>query len=139
MLETVSWRPSTSVPRSSASLTTSTATWSSASPGGMARLSAAPASAIANELRRLDGISAKATHAAQRWAGRPKGELSPQLSKIEALLADSHRKWEYAHAVARRMFRVTRLEWCNPEQLCKVIAALQIDANRRIRRESSQE
>jgi len=92
--------------------------------------------AIANELRRLGGIPAKAAYAAKRWAGRPKGDLSPQLSKIEALLADSGREWEYAHSVARHMFKVGRLEWCNPDQLSKVIAALQIDANRRALREA---
>ncbi|MGH3799322.1 MAG: phage protein GemA/Gp16 family protein [Stenotrophomonas sp.] len=93
--------------------------------------------AIANELRRLGGIPAKAAQAAQQWAGRPKGELPPQLAKIEALLADAGREWEYAHAVARRICRVARLEWCSPAQLSKVIAALQIDADRRAQREST--
>ena len=59
------------------------------------------------------------------------------LGEIEALLADSGREWEYAHSVARRMFKVGRLEWCNPDQLAKVIAALQIDADRRKRRETA--
>lgn len=91
--------------------------------------------AIANELRRLGGIPARAALAARQWAGKPKGDLSPQLSKVEALLADAGREWAYAHAVARRVCKVARLEWCNADQLAKVIAALQIDANRRASRE----
>lgn len=64
--------------------------------------------------------------------GRPVGQLSPQMKKIEALLADAKREWAYGHSVAERVCGgVTRLEWCNPAQLGKVIAALQIDANRR--------
>ncbi|MBS0457429.1 MAG: regulatory protein GemA [Proteobacteria bacterium] len=81
--------------------------------------------AVANELRRLGGLPARG------WAGKPRGELAPQLGKIEALLADAGREWAYAHALARRMCRVGRLEWCRPDQLGKIIAAMQIDANRR--------
>lgn len=90
--------------------------------------------AIANELRRLGGMPTKAAQAARRWAGRPKGELSPQVGKVEALLADAGREWAYAHALAKRLCKVQRVEWCNTEQLGKLIAALQIDANRRQRR-----
>ncbi|HEL4274139.1 TPA: DUF1018 domain-containing protein [Stenotrophomonas maltophilia] len=86
--------------------------------------------AIANELRRLGGMPARAARAAERWAGRPKGDLAPQLAKVEALLADAGRPWAYAHSLALRMCKVTRIEWCN-KQLQKVIAALQYDANRR--------
>lgn len=85
--------------------------------------------AIIHELRRLGGASDPAA----RWRGRPKGALSPQLRKIEALLADNGRPWAYAHAIARRICKVERVEWCSMEQLGKVIAALQIDANRRKR------
>lgn len=87
--------------------------------------------AIANELRRLGGMPARSARAAERWAGRPKGDLAPQLAKVEALLADAGRPWAYAHSLALRMCKVTRIEWCNKEQLHKVIAALQYDANRR--------
>lgn len=93
--------------------------------------------AIANELRRLGGMPARAALAAREWAGKPKGDLSPQMSKVEALLANAGREWAYAHSVARRVCKVTRLEWCNADQLSKVIAALQIDANRRARREAA--
>ncbi|WP_340569915.1 regulatory protein GemA [Stenotrophomonas sp. G106K1] len=87
--------------------------------------------AVANELRRLGGMPERAARTAERWAGRPKGDLAPQLAKVEALLADAGRPWAYAHSLALRMCKVTRIEWCNKDQLQKVIAALQYDANRR--------
>lgn len=91
-------------------------------------------SAIANELRRQGGAGARKAQSAGQWAGRPKGDLSPQLAKVEAQLADAGREWSYAHALAKRLCRVERVDWCRPDQLAKVIAALQIDADRRGRR-----
>lgn len=90
--------------------------------------------AIANELRRIAGKPAQAASNARKWAGKPKGDLSAQLGKVEAILADAGREWAYAHALAKRLCRVERLDWCNPAQLAKVIAALQIDADRRAKR-----
>ncbi len=84
--------------------------------------------ALAKELRRMAG---------RQWEGRPKGDLCPQLQKIEALLADAGREWNYARAIVRRVCKVDQLEWCNPAQLSKVIAAMQIDANRRHKREAA--
>lgn len=55
----------------------------------------------------------------------------PMLGKVEALLADSSREWAYAHAMADRMFGVDRVEWLRHDQLHKLVAALQVDANRR--------
>lgn len=87
--------------------------------------------AMADELRRMAGKEPleRATKAA--YPGRPAGQLSPQLSKVEALLADASRPWAYANGVAMRMFKVPRVQWCKPDQLQRLIAALQIDANRR--------
>jgi phage gp16-like protein len=85
--------------------------------------------AIKAELRRLGGMG----HTPRAWPDRPKGELSPQMGKIEALLADAGRPWAYGHAVAKRVCKVARIEWCDKDQLAKVIAAQQIDANRRSR------
>lgn len=99
--------------------------------------------AIANELRRIVGKPAHDPKTARRWAGRPQeGQgrvhvpetLAPQIAKVEALLADAGREWAYAHAIANRLCRVERVEWCDPQQLSKVIAAMQIDADRRAKR-----
>lgn len=53
------------------------------------------------------------------------------LSKIEALLTDAGRKWDYAEATAQRMFNQKTLEWLTDEQLNKLMQALIIDARRR--------
>lgn len=90
--------------------------------------------AIANELRRIAGKPTRGAQNARGWAGKPKGALTPQMGKVEALLADSGREWAYAHALAKRLCKVERVDWCNTDQLAKVIAALQIDADRRARR-----
>ncbi|OWS76318.1 hypothetical protein CBW22_07605 [Pantoea sp. VS1] len=53
------------------------------------------------------------------------------LRKIEALLTDAGRKWDYAEAVSLRMFGQKTLEWLTDEQLTKLMQALIIDARRR--------
>lgn len=72
----------------------------------------------------------KATH-----PGRPHNMNSaargPQLSKIEALLADAGREWAYADGMAKRMFKVERVALCHEGQLQKLIAALVFDQKRR--------
>ena len=60
----------------------------------------------------------------------PARDRKALVSKIEALLADSKRPWAYADAMARRMFQVDKLDWCTPDQLWRIVAALQINANR---------
>jgi len=63
--------------------------------------------------------------------GRPhNADKSPQIRKVEALLADAKRPWSYADAMARRMFQVDRVTFCTPQQLQKLIAALVIDQRR---------
>jgi len=65
----------------------------------------------------------------------PKADTTRMLRKVEALLADAKRPWDYAHAMARHMFGVDRLEFLRGGQLHKLVAALQMDANRRAKRE----
>lgn len=66
--------------------------------------------------------------------GRAAGEKRKQLAKIQAFLAEAKRPDSYADGMARRMFNVERVEWCTPEQLGKIIAALAYDARRHGRR-----
>lgn len=56
---------------------------------------------------------------------------NPQMQKIEALLADAQRPWQYAEAMARGMYRKDRLEFCDPGELSGIIAALVKDQQRR--------
>ena len=60
--------------------------------------------------------------------GRPESAL---LGKIEALLADIKLSWNYGHGIARRMFGIDRLDWCDCQQLRKVVAALEYNARRK--------
>lgn len=53
------------------------------------------------------------------------------LGKIEALLADAGRSWNYAEGLASHMFRQHVIEWLTDEQLTKLMQALIIDARRR--------
>ncbi|MGC6061328.1 gp16 family protein [Enterobacter kobei] len=58
------------------------------------------------------------------------------LKKVEALLTDAGRPWEYATGMAKRMFKRERLDWLTTEELTKLMQALAIDAKRRGKREN---
>lgn len=58
------------------------------------------------------------------------GTRGPLLRKIGAHLAEAKRPWSYAHAMSQRMFKVDKVEWCRPDQLAKIVAALEYDARR---------
>ena len=81
------------------------------------------------------GFKSKRKAIKKNYPGRPHNidseDRGPLLKKIEALLTDAGRKWSYARSMARRMFHVDQLEFCNPEQLHKIVAALEYDAKRR--------
>ena len=57
-----------------------------------------------------------------------------QLGKIEALLTDAGRPWEYVGGMVKRICKVDAIEFCDADMLTKLIAALQADANRRRRK-----
>jgi phage gp16-like protein len=59
------------------------------------------------------------------------------MGKVEALLADAGRPWSYAVRLAKRMYRRDKLEWCGPEELRGIVAALSNDAARRKRRKEA--
>ncbi|NTZ40680.1 regulatory protein GemA [Enterobacter sp. JMULE2] len=58
------------------------------------------------------------------------------LKKVEALLADAGRPWDYATGMAKRMFQRERLDWLTTEELKKLMQALAVDAKRRAKREN---
>lgn len=91
--------------------------------------------AVIRELVRLGARLELRADAKSAWAGRPRNcNQVPMLRKIEALLADAGREWAYAHGLARKMFGAARLEWLRPDQQHRLIAALEIDAQRRATR-----
>lgn len=83
-------------------------------------------------LQALAKLGAKA--AAEPFPGRParpRPDKAGLIEKIEAQLADAKRPWAYAHAMAQRMFRVDQIQWCDADQLRRIVAALAYDAKRR--------
>lgn len=104
----------------------------SSTPHGPARRSAgdcnqAQLDAVAAKLRQLLGQSANG------WKNKPKDPalmVQALVRKVEAQLADQGREWDYAHALAKRICKVDRIEFCTPADLRKVIAALDYDAKR---------
>lgn len=68
------------------------------------------------------------------YPGRPAkqgADREPLISKIEALLADAKRPWTYAHSMAMHMFGNLLVQWCNADQLWRIVAALEKDKRRR--------
>lgn len=60
----------------------------------------------------------------------PAARRQTVLSKVEALLADAGRPWEYADSMAKHMFKVERVEWLTDSQLYRLMQALILDAGR---------
>lgn len=80
------------------------------------------------EFERL-GFKPKASSKGRK-APMPAPEREPLVGKIEALLAEAGRPWAYADAMAARMYKVERVEWCDTKQLQGLVAALVYDAKR---------
>jgi phage gp16-like protein len=83
--------------------------------------------AVADELRRLGGMPAKAYG---RKPKQPALNRDALMKKIEALLADQGRSWEYGHALAKKIGHVEALEFCTPKMLKGIVAALEYDVRR---------
>ena len=47
------------------------------------------------------------------------------ISKIGALLTVLNKPWEYADGMAKKMFKVEKIIWLTPQQLHKLVAALE--------------
>ncbi|STU35526.1 Mu-like prophage protein gp16 [Klebsiella pneumoniae] len=77
--------------------------------------------------------SARVPRKTARHGRRPKVARSREaiLAKIEALLAEAKRPWNYAEGLAAHMYQQHVLEWLTVEQLSAVMKALIIDAKRR--------
>lgn len=71
----------------------------------------------------------------REFGHKPSVTLSKEqlIDKIEALLADAGRHWNYAHGCARNMFRKEQVQFCTEHQLWKIVAALEKDKKRRLR------
>ena len=65
--------------------------------------------------------------------GRPafSAECGALGAKLDKQLEAAALPWSYAAGIAKRMFNVEHLEWCRPEQLRKIVAALEYSARRK--------
>ncbi|NII74231.1 phage gp16-like protein [Dyella sp. SG562] len=89
---------------------------------------------VLKELRRLTGEGDRQMANAVAMPDAPqtvRDEIASMVSKVAAILAEIDKPWSYAHGTARRMFKVQRVEWLRADQLHRLVAALQISANRR--------
>jgi len=69
------------------------------------------------------------------YPGEPKnmdrfGDKKAQLEKIRALLTVGGKPWAYAHALARNICKVDKIEWVKVGDLYKIITALRKQAQR---------
>jgi phage gp16-like protein len=83
------------------------------------------------EFERLGWKPKPSSKAKSRAKPKPADASKALINKIEAQLADAGRPWAYADAMALRMFKVERVEWCDADQLRRLVAALAYDAKRR--------
>jgi phage gp16-like protein len=64
------------------------------------------------------------------WVDQASPDRKPLLRKIIMQLKSAGRGKAYAEGIARQMFHVERLEFCSPDQLHAIVAALNKDAAR---------
>lgn len=69
---------------------------------------------------------------------RPKGaaDRGPMHRKIAALLRDGGYPDSYADGIAKKMFGIDSVKFCQPDQLRKIIAALTYNQRRQARKEA---
>ncbi len=65
------------------------------------------------------------------WVNNAAEDRQPMLRKIAVMLKECDREKAYADGVARQMFKVDLIEFCKPDQLRRIVAALVFDQRRR--------
>lgn len=83
--------------------------------------------AVVEEMKRLGFVATSPSHGPRP---NPRPSLKPLMNKVEALLTAQNLHWNYAHGMARRMFGVDQVQWLDDTDLHKLVAALQMHANR---------
>jgi phage gp16-like protein len=96
-----------------------------------AELDPAGLRAVLDHMRSLGFVDGKVKRSHR---GRPHNldsvERGAQLGKVEAMLLDANLPWTYADGIAKRMFGIERVGWCDSQQLRAVITALVKKAQR---------
>lgn len=89
----------------------------------------------AGRRRVLDHLRKRGFKRASNTLARPAGKKPEVAADRQALIDEIERRlgsrpWNYARAMATRMFKL-QLEWCAPDQLRHLVAALEYDKRRR--------
>lgn len=74
--------------------------------------------------RVLEHFKARGAKLGGKRPPRAAADRTGLVGKIGAQLTDMALPWEYAHGIAQHMFKIEKVEWCSPEQLRKIVAAL---------------
>jgi phage gp16-like protein len=81
--------------------------------------------------------SASTARSAWDWVNHAAPDRQAMLRKIAVMLKDADREKAYADAIAKTMFSVDDVVFCPPDQLRRVIAALEYDRRRREDKEAA--
>lgn len=84
----------------------------------------------AGRRRVLDHLKACGFKAKRKSRPRPSQDREALVGKMRALLHGMNLPDEYADGMSKKMFHVERYEWCNPDQLHRLVAALEYHRRR---------
>jgi phage gp16-like protein len=62
-------------------------------------------------------------------------QREPLMGKIEAIILDTGLTWAYADGIARKMFGIDSVRFCDETQLWKIVAALSVHVRRQAKKE----
>jgi phage gp16-like protein len=65
------------------------------------------------------------------WVNNAAADRKDMLRKIAVVLKDANREKAYVDAIAKQMFCIDLVEFCRPEQLHRIVSALEFDRRRR--------
>lgn len=84
------------------------------------------AAALRKVVDHMETLGFTVTPAKKHQAKKPDAAKSKQalMDKIEALLTDGDYPWEYAESMARHMYKIDALTFCDGRQLRGIITAL---------------
>jgi phage gp16-like protein len=71
------------------------------------------------------------------WVNNAAPDRQAMLRKIAVMLQAAGREKSYVDGIARQMFRAERIEFCAPDQLHRIVAALEVDRRRREARKAA--
>lgn len=96
----------------------------------VARVHSAKDLDAAGRARVLEHLRSRGFRSRRMGRTTPAGDKVKLVAKIRAMLTSAQRPDEYADGMSRKMFGVERFEWCDPDQLRRIVAALVYDAKR---------